>query len=380
MSIVSWQWLGMMLVVTAGTWLVPRSTQVSIIVLGTAVFILWQAPVSFVILAVTTLCFYFLLHSKIRGSVVVAMIVAISALFLWFKWGRSLDVYNPDYSIVPLGISYYSLRLIHYAIESWKNKIPEHSFSQFVSYLWFLPTLTAGPINGFHEFSRSLRRRRWDPQLFSRGLERILYGYVKIIILGNYLVSLKLAHLQTSIAMDYIALAAYLDCLIYGLNLYFQFSGYSDIAIGFALLLGFEIMENFSYPFLARNINDFWNRWHISLSRWCREYIYMPVMSMSRSPRLGILAAMIILGLWHEMSWRYLAWGGYHGLGIAIWQRWSNWRQNTTTMPWLENSRIASIVSWAVTMNFVLFSFILTKENNLTDVYNVFTAILGFGG
>src|SRR5690606_22484260 len=98
--------------------------------------------------------------------------------------------------------------------------------------------------------------------------------------------------------------------------LYFKFSGYSDIAIGVSRLLGFRVMENFHYPFIAQNIGDFWKRWHISLSSWCRDYAYMPVWSRLRNGALAALASMLILGLWHELSWRYLAWGLYHGAGI----------------------------------------------------------------
>src|SRR5262245_56288725 len=139
-----------------------------------------------------------------------------------------------------------------------------------------------GPINRFQEFQRSFRRRRWDSAEFSAGCERLLYGYVKIVCLSTYLVSNKLAPLASRTALGPAA-KAYLGCLIYGLNLYLLFSGYSDVAIGFARMLGLRVGENFHYPFLARNINEFWQRWHISLSTWCRDYVYLPCLALGRS-------------------------------------------------------------------------------------------------
>jgi D-alanyl-lipoteichoic acid acyltransferase DltB (MBOAT superfamily) len=157
---------------------------------------------------------------------------------------------------------------------------------------------------------------------FSLGIERILLGYVKIVVLANQLVNVNMQAYIASIDPSREWLIAYLEMLAYGFNGYLQFAGYSDIAIGFALLLGYRVMENFNWPFLARNISEFWKRWHISLSNWCRNYIYMVVTSISRKPTLAILLSMLVLGLWHEISLRYVLWGVYHGVGIALWQLW----------------------------------------------------------
>ena len=116
-------------------------------------------------------------------------------------------------------------------------------------------------------------------------------------------------------------LQAYLNSVVSWANLYLQFSGYSDIAIGVAALAGFEIMENFKFPFLAKNINDFWSRWHISLTSWCREYVFQPSVSFTRKPLLSVALTMVILGLWHEISLRYILWGLYHAIGIALWHQ-----------------------------------------------------------
>ncbi len=188
--------------------------------------------------------------------------------------------------VIPLGLSHYALRVIHYILERYKGTIQAASFGDLVSYLFFLPTIVVGPIHRFPRFYSDLKRHRWDSRLISEGIERLLYGYVKITVLANYLVSGEFARLIGSIDPEKQALIFYLEIVRGGLNLYLQFSGFSNVAIGFARLLGFRVMENFNRPYFQKNISDFWRCWHISLTSWCREYVYTTVFSMSRSPAL----------------------------------------------------------------------------------------------
>ena len=152
-------------------------------------------------------------------------------------------------------------------------------------------------------------------------MERILYGYVKITLLGNLLVNGWFAQWIAAIAESHVRFKIYLSVVRNGLDVYFQFSGYSDIAIGFALLLGYRVIENFNWPYLQPNISRFWQSWHISLSRWCRDYVYAVVLSSSRSPALAALSTMLVIGLWHAISLNYFFWGLYHAFGIIAWQR-----------------------------------------------------------
>ncbi|MCC6502850.1 MAG: MBOAT family protein, partial [Deltaproteobacteria bacterium] len=297
-------------------WAAPRAIRHYLVSASTALFLLVLSPVSFVVLAVFTLLAYVPVRYN-RQSMAGALFAAggVAAVFVWFKSGISLG--GP---LVPTGFGYYTLRALHYTFDSMKRSLPAHTFAQFLSYMFFLPTLVTGPINRFQEFHRNLSRYRFDSELFSKGLERLLYGAVKIVVLANYEVSHILRLRVESLSGSHEVLAAYLECVRWGLNLYFQFSGYSDIAVGFAMLLGFRIAENFNYPFLATNIGDFWRRWHISLSDWCRDYIYKLVLSVGRRPWAAVIASMLVLGVWHELSFRYLVWGVYHGAGIALWQ------------------------------------------------------------
>ncbi|MGH6961897.1 MAG: MBOAT family O-acyltransferase, partial [Dongiaceae bacterium] len=175
------------------------------------------------------------------------------------------------------------------------------------------------------------------------------------------------------------ALAAYLTMLQQGLNGYLQFAGYSDVAIGCALLLGYRVMENFRWPLLQRNISEFWKAWHISLSSWCRDYVYMLVVSFTRRPALAVLATMLVIGLWHEASSRYIVWGAYNGLGIVAWQ------QVQTVKRWLPQGSFreagwyrigAHALAALVTFHFVMFGFVLVLQPTIADAIAFYRTML----
>lgn len=217
--------------------------------------------------------------------------------------------------IIPLGLSYYAFRQMHVAFEYYKGELPSFSLEEYFQYLLFLPVILIGPIHRINDMQRSWRRLKWQPAVFSDGLERILYGLVKINFLGNYLFSGKCNQWIQHIDMP--GMKYYLKMMAFAGNAYVQFAGFSDLAIGMGLLWGIRVMENFNFPFLATNMQDFWTRWHISLSSWCRDYIFQPIMAYSRNRWFALVAAMLVLALWHEISWRYISWGVFHSCLIV---------------------------------------------------------------
>lgn len=264
-------------------------------------------------------------------------------------------------NLLPIGLAFYSLRLVHYLVESYKGNLRPHGLGDVLCYHFLPSALPAGPIHRFDEFLRDLRRRRWDPLQFSGGLQRILHGLAKVVVLGNYLVGQKLdIALAGSMAQPGFE-GAYATALLFWLKLYVLFSGYSDIAIGFAALMGFRLRENFRWPFFARNIGEFWQRWHLSLSSWCRDYVFSPALSLTRSHALAVLAAMIVLGLWHEFSLRYLLWGGYHGLGMAAHRVFADRVGPSIARMPMPLQRLWGIVAVVLTLHFVMFSFDVTR-------------------
>lgn len=359
MSLLSLTVIGWLIVTVACAWLLPKRAQPSGIALCTAAFLGYFAPISLLILAATSLSIFFLLkRNRVHGAALLCAVGVISAIFIWFKLKAAAPVrMTGAWYVMPLGFSYYSFRQIHYIFESYKRKLEDHSLSDYLCYLFFLPTIHVGPIHRFPEFLRDLRRRRWDVADLSAGLERILYGYAKIVIVSNYLVAKEFNLMIVPYGPVHPYLYEYLRSLSRWMNLYFQFSGYSDIAIGFSLIMGFRIMENFNYPFLAVNILEYWQRWHLSLSSWCREYVYLPMASWTRRPGIAVLAAMMVIGLWHEFSTRYLFWGLYNGVAIILWHgfqkvkpRLPEWKNKW----WKRSLRFASIL---LTANFVVTSF-----------------------
>lgn len=364
--------LAWMAVTVAGAWLLPRSWQVIWIGLCTAIFLGVFAMNSLLVMIAITLLVGFSVIN-LRGSTTALLIAALSCFVLLFVYRAATDFTNLMSEAILLGFAFYILRAIHFILDSYRGRIQDTSWKEYIAWFWFLPTLQAGPIHRYESFARDLSRRRWDPELFDIGLRRIMYGYFKVVVLGNYLVGDKLTTIIDKIEHTS-WLYNYLDTLHYGTLLYLRFAGYSDIAIGFALLLGFRVMENFNLPFLASNIVDFWRRWHISLSTWCKDYVYVPVLSFTRVPFIAALASMIVLGIWHEMSWRYLLWGAFHGLGIAVCQRW----QRTDMAKTLINNRTWTFVAFLITQNFVIFSFTFTGLDTMQQTIDRWYILFGF--
>lgn len=360
----------------AAAWLVPRRLQATTMAAAGGLFLAYADLRSLAVLAALTALTLGVMRStqpyRLR---VTAVVLAVTGTVISFKWGVTLD--DAVAGLIPLGLSYYTLRILHLVFE-WSRRDRQHFGSaEVIRYLLFFPTQLAGPINRYPNFARDSRRRRWDTALFAIGLERVLYGSVKIVVLANYLVGAKMsAYLETIPAHSW--LAAYLGCVQYGLNLYLQFSGYSDVAIGIALLAGYRVPENFNWPFVATNIHDFWDRWHITLSQWCRDYVFKPVAAVTRSPHLGVVAAMLVLGMWHELSWRYILWGVYHGLGLVVWRQFQTLKSSASNgfpprlRPW------GIVAGWFLTMNFVILSFALTRVHSLTETWSIWMTILGW--
>lgn len=355
------------------SWILPEPKQLYPSVLATGIFLFVFAPESLCILLITTFAtFYTLRYSKNITAAVVSICTILFSIFLYFKLGYGKSVLVER--LLPLGISYYSFRQIHYAMEVYKNKIPKHTLNEFLTYIFFLPSFLIGPIHHFPEFLKDLKRRRWDSMLFSEGLERILYGFAKIIILGNFILSDRCVALVKWLdSINYTWLATYTDVLRFTINAYFQFAGYSDIAIGLSLLLGFRIMENFNAPFLAVNISDFWQRWHISLSSWCRDYVYYPFYSITRNSYIGVFFSMLLIALWHSISWNYILWAFAHVLAINIWNIYQHSPLQQTIHRYIIS---AKWVGRFITFHFVAFSFVLTCYSNMDDVIKTFKKLL----
>jgi alginate O-acetyltransferase complex protein AlgI len=239
--------------------------------------------------------------------------------------------------LVPLGASYFTFKLIHYVIESSRKSLPAHGPVTFLAYLFFFPIYAAGPIERFDAFWKN-RAERFELSFLADGLARIILGIVKKFVL----VDMILARTQYVNTPRTLAQAIplwnapfRLDHLLFELpkvsplfvwqflinqfaTVYLDFSAYTDIAIGVAILFGVKVCENFDYPILATSVAEYWKRWHMSLSGWCQQYIYLPTLGTTRNPYLAVYATMGVMGLWHAGTLNYVCWGLYHATLLVI--------------------------------------------------------------
>lgn len=328
-------------------------------------FLAYAAPNSAILLAALTISSFALIHWP-AGNI-------LRYLYAGAAFGLLL-VLRPTTGggAAWFGAAFYILRVIHVMIEVARGTIPRLRFLDYLAYMAFLPTLPLGPVERQSWFQREMLRWRWNPSFFTGGLETLLYGYVQITFLANYIVDQVFWSHASVAAND--TLRDWLECLRYGASLYFKFAGYSDIAIGFALLLGIRIRENFNRPYLAANIADFWRRWNISVTSWCRDYVNLLALALTRNRSVAALASMIVLGLWHEVSLRYLLWGVFNGIGMAVWRGWRSLRDHLS----LPASKLESIVAWALTMVFVVSGFAITKEDTVGDSLRSLVLLAGF--
>jgi len=304
-------------------WILPKNWQLNAVSSITMLLLGWFSLESLALLTVSSLVVYFGAHSSKKTGVLVPLLISYCGV--QYLLLDILQLYGDKswQTISFIGLAYYTCRNIHYIIEVFSGRIKPELVA-FWHYQFFWPVMVTGPINRYQNFHRQCQRRRWDPVNASLSLHRIVIGYAKVVILANYIVAetlLDVINAETSTLVINNFLISANDWLY----LYLQFSGWSDIAIGFSLLMGIKIEENFNKPYLATNLIEFWQRWHMTLSNWCRDYVFTPVLAVSRKPFLAVIIAMSTMGLWHEVSLYYLLWGIYHASGIAICRIFQSW-------------------------------------------------------
>lgn len=349
-------------------WLVPRRARPWALLVASGAFITWLDPIALALLVLCAFAIHRIPTAGTRG-VDWAIVIAIT-LFLAVRTGQRADTwFGLPPLIAPVGFGFMVLRLIHYRVELGRGTLAPHGLLTCLNYLLFFPTVTVGPIHRVDDFLRSEARHRWDSDRAARGLRRVLFGYVKVVVLANWLVYNQDLLIDPS---GLGPLSAWLfESLQYGLYLYLAFAGYSDIAIGLALILGHEIVENFRFPFLQPNLGAFWRSWHMSLSDWCRRYIFLPALARWRRPVPALFLAMIGLGLWHELSLRFIAWGAWHAVGLAVWraaQRWLWPRLPRADRP--ATRALVYLLSVAATFGYVMLGFTLIKEPSLDALFD----------
>ncbi|WP_144213686.1 MBOAT family O-acyltransferase [Shewanella donghaensis] len=266
------------------------------------------------LISFSSACFgiaYCFIQTKNKVVIFAGIAFCISVFFIF----QQLHVESS--SVIFIGVIYVVCRQVHFLIETLTTASLPCNYFQYLRYQCFLPCLIAGPIHRVDDFEKEIRRRKVTLEKISCGLERVVWGHFKVIVVAGALLSLVRLHLSKGLNESVLTLtSSFFDWI----NLYVVFSGFADIAIGFSLMLGIKIAENFNYPFVSQNINEFWQRWHISLSQWCKHYVFTPSLAVTRSLFIASLFSMVVIGLWHEFSFRYVLWGIYHATGLIAFQ------------------------------------------------------------
>jgi len=315
-----------------------------------------------------------------------------AARFWRGQTGRDTSLASVD-DLAWLGFSYLAFRLIHVLRDRQTGRLPALTLREFVTYAIFFPAYTAGPIDRAERFSKDYRDlvalAGLDPVRLTQGLTRIGIGIFKKFVIADTL-ALGLSLNTTNALQADSTLGLWLLLYGYALRLFFDFSGYSDIAIGIALLFGIKLPENFDRPYQRTSITAFWQSWHITLSDWARFYVFSPFSRflLTRQPKpspaaivLSVqLATMIVIGLWHGVSWNFLIWGIWHGVGLFVHKQWSDrtrgWYRQLNEQP--ERKRMWTVFAWFVTFHFIVIGWVWFA---LPDVESSLHVLCGlFGG
>ena len=292
--------------------------------------------------------------------------------FLWNINAMAGSNFQPLDLVLPVGISFYTFQSVSYIIDVYKGRVaPTATWLEYAFFLSFFPALVAGPIVRADYFLPQIRENRHATRSeVYTGLWLIILGVVKKAIIADYIAQYNDLIFQTP--GGYSGFETLMGIIGYTMQIYCDFSGYSDMAIGIALIMGFKLAKNFDFPYKARNLTDFWRRWHISLSTWLRDYIYIPLGGNRKGTArtyLNNFATMLIGGLWHGAAWKFVFWGAMHGAGLAV------HKASKPVLGRIGDSWPVRAASWLVTMTFVALLWVFFRADSWADSWTVVSSV-----
>ena len=280
--------------------------------------------------------------------------------------------------ILPLGISYYTFKVIGYLIDIYRGDQKPTDILSFGLFVGYFPEVAAGPIGRAHSFLPQIyRKRHFTKEQIAAGLQLILLGYVKKVAIAEAVsaqVNPLFANPENFKTLDLLC-----GMYLFALQIYGDFSGYTDIVRGISKLLGIDIINNFRQPYLSRNIGEFWKRWHVSLSTWLRDYLYIPLGGNRKGASRtawNLMATMLLCGLWHGASWAFVGWGGLHGIYLLVSRYIGDTRGGSNRNDQEGQSIARRILSVAVTFHLVSFAWIFFRDGELTVASRYVTSLL----
>jgi len=319
-------------------------------------------------------------NKKLKLTSFIVSIIFILSSLIYFKYTNFFinninSLFNTNFTIkeiiLPIGISFYTFQILSYIIDLYRNKISvQKNFFNLALYISFFPQLIAGPIVKYETIEEQLSVRNHSLEKAINGLERFLIGLGKKIIIANNMAIIADAVFNSTELQNLSSLTILFGLLAYTFQIYFDFSGYSDMAIGLGKIFGFEFLENFNYPYIAKSITDFWNRWHISLTTFFREYLYFPLGGNRVSKKRWIFnfsLVWLLTGFWHGAAWTFILWGIYYLILLLL--------EKTVFKKVI--TKIPNIIKWLITFILINIGWAIFRANNLNDLViilkNIFT-------
>ena len=371
-------------------YIMPRKFKNLILLMISLVFYAWGEPV-YVLLMIFTIVFDYIMaliidrtrEDKVKSKVIFIGTIGVNLLILGFfkYYGFLIDNINLLFNLnlqyknlaLPIGISFYTFQTLSYVVDVYLDKVKvQKSLISFALYVTMFPQLVAGPIVKYSDIDYQLTNRKESINKFGQGVDRFIIGLGKKVLLAN-----NIGIIWTTIQgmnIDSISvLTSWIGIIAYTFQIYFDFSGYSDMAIGLGNMFGFEFIENFNYPYISTSISEFWRRWHISLGTWFREYVYIPLggnrVSTLKHIR-NLFVVWLLTGLWHGASWNFVVWGLYYGFILFM--------EKIILHKIL--SKTAKIIKHIYTMLLVMIGWVLFGSVDLTSALEYLKVMFGLSG
>lgn len=322
---------------------------------------------------------------RARVWLVVSLVLNLSVL-VFFKYTNFIienlrlipplaGVLHPlEWLELPIGISFYTFQIMSYSIDLYRGENEtQRSYIAFGTYVALFPQLIAGPIVRYRDVDRQLLSRTHTVDRFASGVRRFAVGFGKKILLGDALAAVY-AYLSTAADFEFTVLSGWLMVATYTLHIYFDFSGYSDMAIGLGRMFGFEFPENFRYPYMASSITDFWRRWHITLSTWFREYVYIPLGGNRRGRArqyFNLAVVWLLTGLWHGASWNFVLWGLFYLILLVA--------EKAFLLRVLERNRLTRVLGHIGALLLVGIGWMIFDHTDLGEAFRIIGGLFGIG-
>lgn len=358
----------------------PKNMRNSVLLALSIIFYGWSGPKYLILLSASVLQGFISgiiierTHGTRMSKVMLGISVALSVgTLVIFKYSGLPGI------ILPVGISFYTFQIISYVADVYRGACAQHSFVKLALYICMFPQLIAGPIVRYSDIASQLDERSYSAGMASYGISRFVTGLAKKILIANTLGSLVgvfKAMTGTTAASNQAGsvLFYWIYAAAYTLQIYYDFSGYSDMAVGLGAILGFSFPENFNYPYIAASITDFWRRWHISLGTWFRDYVYIPL-GGSREGRIrtifNIMTVWLLTGIWHGAGSCFAFWGLFYGLLLINEKLW--------LLPFLKRHNF-KILPHLYVMFFVMTGFVLFDADNISEAMYRLTSMFGLNG